>query len=53
MNEETNLLVSLPTLSNQERELHKEAVLSACECAESGIHLFAAVSGDYRSAFMG
>lgn len=33
MNEETNLLVSLPTLSNQERELHKEAVLSACEQA--------------------
>lgn len=32
--EETHFLVSLPTLSNQERELHKEAVLSACEQAE-------------------
>ena len=28
-----HFLVSLPTLSNQDRELHKEAFLSACECA--------------------
>ena len=29
--EERNVPVSLPTLSNQDRELHKDAVLSAVE----------------------
>ena len=36
-----NVLVSLPTLPNQVGELHKEAVLSACERAESTILVFA------------
>lgn len=41
-------LVSLPTLSNPDREHGKEAVLSAHEHAESRILLFA-MSGDYCS----
>ena len=36
-------LLSLPTLSNQDRELHKEAVFSAHELAERRILLFAAI----------
>ena len=40
-----HFLVCLPTLSNQDRELHKEAVLTAHERAKSRVLLFAAVSG--------
>ena len=43
------VLVSLPTLSNQDRELYNKEVLSGCECSESRILLFGAVSGDYCS----
>ena len=39
--EKRHFLVSLPTLSNQDRELNKEAVLSAHEYTESRILLFA------------
>ena len=39
--EKIHFLVSLPTLSNQDRELHKEVALSANEHAESRILLFA------------
>ena len=45
------MLVSLPTLSNQDRELQKEVVLSACEHADSRILLFAALSCSYCCDF--
>ena len=45
--EENNFLVSLPTLSNQDRELHKVAVLSAHECTISKILLFASLPASY------
>ena len=46
-----DFLVFLPTPPNHDKELHKEAVLSAHEHAESRILLFAAMSGDYCSVF--
>ena len=46
--EKINVVVSLPTLSNQDGELHKEAVLSAHEGAGSRMLLFATMDGDYR-----
>ena len=45
--EKRRCLISLPTLSNQDRELHKEAGLSFCKCAEGRILLVAAVAADY------
>ena len=50
--EKMTFLVSLSTLSNLDRELHKAAVLSAREHTESWILLFAAMSGDYCCSFM-
>lgn len=46
--EKIHVLVSLPILSNQERELQKEAVLSPRGCTESRILQFAALSRDYH-----
>ena len=42
--EKIHVLVSLPTLSSQDRELQKEAVLSVHGCTESRILLSAALS---------
>ena len=39
------LFFGIPNLSNQDRELQKQAILSAHECTESGILLFTCNGG--------
>ena len=46
--EKIHFLISLPTLSNQDRDLHKGVLLSAPEYTESSILLFAAVHEQWR-----